>query len=373
MEMKARNASCLDTSEDTARKRLPEVMADIAAKWKTLSAEEKKNSTEEVLKELEANCENKELTSHNVAISAYHDTHTTLEDVKLALQRLNARMGVEAVILCVHSNTDHFNPPEAWVTSDHISTFFNSAFKTTPIDIANRLEGYCISGIEEDTAGKTKIHWMYYKNFDWHITVKYGIKVVNWLLEKFVCPSDLTSRTEMTSAEFKEWDESRFKDAMANSTPTVEHPSSNSRDNECIQSPAPPPMTSDLQTLVPTSPTHPASGNPDQPIAVSTNPSVIDPRLLGNVNQPISTLMSTAHAAPQVYRAPKPPTTAAPAPRRGRRALGTVNFVHTEAVTGLDGSVVLQKQGKVTKKRRGGTEIDSRSQKGKKRRVEGST
>ncbi|KAK7464096.1 hypothetical protein VKT23_006257 [Stygiomarasmius scandens] len=412
MEMKARNAN---TSEDTARKRLPEVMADIAAKWKTLSAEEKKSSTEEVLKELEANRENKELASHNVAISAYHDTRTTLEDVKLALQRLNARTGVEAVILCVRSNTDHFNPPEAWVTSDHISTFFNSAFKTTPIDIANRLEGYCISGIEgvarnyaqetvamkadlvkliadklQETAGKTKIARMYYKNFEKHITAKYGIRVMNWPLEKFVCPSDLTSRAEvevlkhawmsgatyfykMTSAEFEEWDEKRFEDAMASSTPTVEHPSSNSPDNECTQTPAPPPMMPDFQTLASTSPVHPASGNPDQPITMFTNPSVIDPQLLGSTNQPVPTPTSTAHAFPQVYRAPEP-TTAVQAPKRGKRALGTVNFVHTEAVTGLDGSVVLQKQGKAAKKRRGDAEVAGQSRrKGKKRRLEGNT
>ncbi|THU95266.1 hypothetical protein K435DRAFT_666810, partial [Dendrothele bispora CBS 962.96] len=174
------------------------------------------------LTELESNRVNRELASHNSSLSAFHDTRTTMEDAKLMMQRLNAPTGCEALIITVRSNSEHFNPPEAWITSEHVSSFFEMAFKQTPHSIASRLEGYCISGVEGVTrnyvqetiqmkkdlvqliqdklnaaAGKTKVPRMYYKNFDQHITAKYGIKIVNWPLEKFRCPSEIPTRVEV--------------------------------------------------------------------------------------------------------------------------------------------------------------------------------
>ncbi|KAK7447344.1 hypothetical protein VKT23_014054 [Stygiomarasmius scandens] len=246
-----------ETPEGQPRKKIPECMPAIAEQWAKLSEEEQKAITKDSLMALESNRENRALASHNSSLSAFHDVRTTMEDAKLMLQRLNARTGVESAIFTVRSNSEHFNPPEAWVTSERVASFFELGYKETPHAMATRLEGYCISGVEgvarnyiqetlemkkevvklihdklQTAGGKTKIPRMFYKNFDTHITEKYGIKLINWPLDKFCNPSELSARTDvdvlrkafesnstyfykMSSEEYKEWDEKRFEAALA--------------------------------------------------------------------------------------------------------------------------------------------------------------
>ncbi|KAG6871687.1 hypothetical protein C0995_001380 [Termitomyces sp. Mi166 len=57
-----------------SKKKVHDFIADIAAKWKLLSNEEKIQLTEERLTTLHNTHEMHDLASHNVSISAYHDT-----------------------------------------------------------------------------------------------------------------------------------------------------------------------------------------------------------------------------------------------------------------------------------------------------------
>ncbi|KAK7434981.1 hypothetical protein VKT23_019886 [Stygiomarasmius scandens] len=356
-----------DVPDGEARKKVPECIGEISKKWAAMSDEERTEATVNALKELEENRENRELASHNSSISVFHDVRTTMEDAKLMLQRLNSRTGVESIVITVWSNSEHFNPPEAWVTSERVASFFELAFKQTPHAIGSRLEGYCISGVEgvarnyvtetiemkkelvkliaeklRIAGGKTNIPRMYYKNFDDHITAKYGIKIVNWPLEKFCCPSELSTRVDvqvlrnawesgstyfykMTSAEWNEWDKKRFEDALASGTSTS--PNEPNEPNEPTESPNNSP--NDSQTTTPTTvavaaaPTQPQS--PEPPIPSQSPPPTI-------------TTQTQTTQPKKRGRKPKALTDS-----------NQVNFVHTTAVTGVNGEVMLQKS---TRKRR---------------------
>ncbi|KAG6858662.1 hypothetical protein C0995_014905, partial [Termitomyces sp. Mi166 len=63
------------------KKKVHDFIADIAAKWKLLSNEEKIQLTEERLTTLHNTREMRDLASHNVSISVYHDTHNTLNNL----------------------------------------------------------------------------------------------------------------------------------------------------------------------------------------------------------------------------------------------------------------------------------------------------
>lgn len=83
----------------------------------------------------------------------------------------------------------------------------------------------------EAAAAPTKVSRMYYQNFDTYITAKLGVIIENWPLQKFCCPGDISSRTELTvlshawesnatrfrkltDSEFNEWDNQRFQAVM---------------------------------------------------------------------------------------------------------------------------------------------------------------
>jgi hypothetical protein len=72
---------------------------------------------------------------------------------------------------------------------------------------------------------------MYYQIFDTYITAKFGIIIENWPLQKFCCPGDISSRSELTvlslawesnatcfrkltDSKFNEWSNQHFQAAM---------------------------------------------------------------------------------------------------------------------------------------------------------------
>ncbi|KAF5371142.1 hypothetical protein D9758_004172 [Tetrapyrgos nigripes] len=380
--------------EGQPRKKIPECIREIGEKWRSMSKDEQREMTAEVLATLEVNRENRELGGHNSSLSAFHDIRTTMEDAKLLLQRLNARTGAEAAIMVVRSNQDHFNPPDAWVTSDRVESFFEMVFKENPNAIATRLEGYCIAGIDGCTrnyvqetvemkkelvqiinqklqaaAGKTRIPRMYYKNFDEHITKNHGLKLIGWPLEKFCSPSELATRVEiqivknafesdtahfykMSNVERKEWEEKRFQAALQQTE----------QQSQTVVAPAALPGTAAI--VLP-----PASGlsQPDlsEPTPMpspgeDTNPTQVTTLVPGPDANPIP----VTTPMPVVPASNTAPVIAQPAKRgRKRKAFGDtsgaeVNFVNSMSVTGPNGTVLLQKPAR-----------KQRSDKGVKRKV----
>ncbi|KAG1785413.1 uncharacterized protein HD556DRAFT_1249922 [Suillus plorans] len=203
---------------------------ELAARWNDMSKDEQKNETTDAIKDLEDHRESKQLAQHNVPLNAFQDVRKSLDSLDREIRALNARTGLEVVLLTSRANIDHFNQPHVFVT-ERAADFFDACLGSSIADIAVRFEAFCIAGVQEAAAAPTKVSRMYYQNFDTYITAKLGVIIENWPLQKFCCPGDISSRTELTvlshawesnatrfrkltDSEFNEWDNQRFQAVM---------------------------------------------------------------------------------------------------------------------------------------------------------------
>ncbi|KAG2347640.1 hypothetical protein BDR05DRAFT_876288, partial [Suillus weaverae] len=214
-----------------------ELMPQICARWQEMDEDQRTAETEEVIESMKEHCEMRELSSHNVMLSALADATKTLEKVDcearliLFLTTLHSRTGIEFILLAVRGDTEHWNQPHVFNTA-RAAEFFDSCLKTSLGTLAFCFEGYCVTGVQETAASPKQVQHMYYTNFDTNITAKYGVVLKNWPLSKFCCPGDINSHNELcvlfhawetkstrfcrlSDAEFKDWETSRFNAAMA--------------------------------------------------------------------------------------------------------------------------------------------------------------
>ncbi|KAG6885321.1 hypothetical protein C0995_009408 [Termitomyces sp. Mi166 len=172
------------------KKKVNNFIGEIAAKWKSLSDEEKAQLTEEKVTTLHNTREMRDLAFHNVPISAFHNIHATFNNLNEEVQQLHAWTGIEVLMLAnyVEENT-------------HLHSEMSSL-------ILYKL-------IEEVTSAK--ISRMYYHSFDIHITTKYGVVVKSWPLKMFCSSSEITSCTELKII-LNAWktDTTRFYKMMCN-------------------------------------------------------------------------------------------------------------------------------------------------------------
>ncbi|KAJ8456300.1 hypothetical protein ONZ45_g18775 [Pleurotus djamor] len=213
---------------------IPQAMKQFSEEWRTMSAEERLNATDDALKDLSEHREMKLLAPHNVPISAFHDTRANLETITHDLAALHSRTGCEAFLTVVRSSSDHYNEPFVFYTSPRVADFINLAYKHTGADFALRLEGYCISGVsgyvqnqieanqqlKKETAALimdklrkaagAEVKRMNYANFEDSITAKYGVVVEGWPLPKFCSPGDLSSRLELQTL-YQAWESGRTR------------------------------------------------------------------------------------------------------------------------------------------------------------------
>ncbi|KAH9951710.1 hypothetical protein B0H21DRAFT_684804 [Amylocystis lapponica] len=231
-------------------------MQEIREQWKSMTQQEKRDATEDAVEELKEHREMKSRGQHNVQMGAFSDARATLASMKTELERLSERTGTETMLFAVRSNTDQFNQPYVFYSSQRLADFFETATSAHVTDFALRMEGYCISGVEgvvtnyrQDLLNLKKktaalilqklndvatnpIARMTYTNFDEHVTVKHGIIIENWPLNKFCNPSSIPSRNEvdvlyqafrsgttrfrkLTNPEWEEWEEARFQAKLA--------------------------------------------------------------------------------------------------------------------------------------------------------------
>ncbi|KAF9021360.1 hypothetical protein BDP27DRAFT_1439242 [Rhodocollybia butyracea] len=174
--------------------------------------------TEDRLKVLQDQRENRTIGRHNVALAAFHDTRSTFDNISQELDRLTMRTGNEAFLVVVRSNLAHYNIPLVCTTSERVDEFLNLGLKISGEDFARKLEGYMISGVQgvvqnhaqrllsqkkevaaliKSKLGKQKVPRMMYTNFAEHITRKFRVRVKNWPLDTFKSPSDLATSAEV--------------------------------------------------------------------------------------------------------------------------------------------------------------------------------
>ncbi|KAH9931190.1 hypothetical protein B0H21DRAFT_699888 [Amylocystis lapponica] len=223
--------------------------------WEGMSKAQRVAETDETLLELKERREKKTFSMQQVPLSAFNDARTTLAAVENELTALHSRTGTEAILFAVRSKTEHYNKPYVFCSNARMSEFMEVVTKASVQDLALRMEGYCVAGVQgvvstyrgdmldlkKKTSGlifsklqhkaRGTISRMWYNNFDTQITNKYGIIIENWPLAKFCCPSDVGSRPElevlyrawesgttrfhvMPDAEWEEWQEARFQAQM---------------------------------------------------------------------------------------------------------------------------------------------------------------
>ncbi|KAG6871728.1 hypothetical protein C0992_010408 [Termitomyces sp. T32_za158] len=239
------------------KKKVHHFIGDIAAQWKRLSNEEKTELTKERLTTLHDTHKMRDLASHNVPISAYHDTRNTFNSLDEEARRLHAQTGIEVLLIAVWSNKEHFNRPHIFTTSERVEMFVEMTLQENIYDISMRIEAFMLLGVqavvrnyveenlhlrseilalilhELKEVTNTKISRMYYHNFDSHITAKSGVVIKNWPLKTFCAPSEISSRVElnillnawrsditrfhqMTRDEFEAWETQQFNDKLTN-------------------------------------------------------------------------------------------------------------------------------------------------------------
>ncbi|KAF5360171.1 hypothetical protein D9758_011357 [Tetrapyrgos nigripes] len=365
-----------DIPEGENRRKVGECITDIAKEWNELSTEEKKERTADAL------------ASHNTPLAVFHDTRSTLEEVKLVLQRLNSRTGCEALLIAVRSNSGHYNPADSWGTSPRVLEFFNISYREQTDKMAHRLEGYCVSGLEgvahnyqrelsgmksgvvnlilsklKEAGGKTKISRMFYSNFDEHITARYGIIIKGWPLNRFCSPSDLNTRSEvdilrnawenntctfykMTETEWKEWEKKRFEEKVAES-------SAQTTPGDVHDTGSEPPPNNDAGC-------EPARPSGSSPGATSTSPPEDAPASSANGPEPLPSCQQvlTQQTPLQQIQPPALPVDQSQPKRRGRKPkeggqVANATFVNSSAIIGANGEVTMNVPKRKTRKDKG--------------------
>lgn len=203
----------------------------------------------------------------------------------------------------MRSTTEQYLRPWTCVSSDRVADFFHASFQRMPETWALKLEPYCLSGMEgtqflvfggspsdarpsligvrrsyatdlaelkrdtgdlilsklskfrfvlahfprltatppDDIIRPLKAGRMMYQNFDRHITMKYGVIIDHWPLQKLCSPNDVgslpelqvlynawnmgaTSFRKLTQEEFQQWIESHTAQAVLADTPTSTPP-----------------------------------------------------------------------------------------------------------------------------------------------------
>ncbi|KAG1721553.1 uncharacterized protein EDB91DRAFT_1024695, partial [Suillus paluster] len=154
---------------------------ELASRWNNMTKAAQEEETNDAVQSLEEFREMKNLALHNVPLNAFQDARS-----------LNARTGVEVLIIATRSNLDHFNQPHLFHTQ-RAADFLDACYGTSAMDVALRMEAFCIAGVQEAEAAPFKVPCMYYQNFDSYITTKFHIILENWPLSKFCAPGDISS------------------------------------------------------------------------------------------------------------------------------------------------------------------------------------
>ncbi|KAG1783665.1 hypothetical protein EV702DRAFT_1040200 [Suillus placidus] len=184
------------------------------------------------------------------ALSIYDDKDDILQHhiSPSIYKQLSGAYHPPQIIICSSESLDNENkPPHIFVTKC-AADFFDACLGSSIADIAVHFKAFCIAGVQglakshlqevldlkkftKAAAAPTKVSCMYYQNFDTYITAKLGIIIENWPLQKFCCPGDISSCSELTvlshawklnpthfckltDSEFNEWSNQCFQAAM---------------------------------------------------------------------------------------------------------------------------------------------------------------
>ncbi|KAI1782048.1 hypothetical protein LXA43DRAFT_906963 [Ganoderma leucocontextum] len=185
-----------ENGDDAQRARVTKdgLLQEISEEWAAMSPEAKRVATAEKVQELEERRDNRLEAVHNSNVSACHDARVTLKNIQTELENLHKRTGTAVLMVATRGSIEVFGDPVVHYSDSRVQQFVESTVGTTLEDIALRMEGYCVSGVQEDAAKRAKrgeIKRMNYTNFADAITAKVGIVAENWT-SRFETPSGLS-------------------------------------------------------------------------------------------------------------------------------------------------------------------------------------
>ncbi|RDX50670.1 hypothetical protein OH76DRAFT_1348475, partial [Lentinus brumalis] len=190
----------------------------LSEQWRKMTEEERDEAVADIIIDLEERRENRRIAIPNEASAAFNDTRATLALVQRELEYLHGRTDTDVLFIAVRSKLDYYNQPYVFYSNDRVAEFWETLGKKNLPDLALAMEGYCISGMDglaknhrdelleakqrvaalilrklRETSTRGEIARMYYVNFEEHITLKYGIILVHWPLQKFAAPGSFSS------------------------------------------------------------------------------------------------------------------------------------------------------------------------------------
>ncbi|KAG0697179.1 hypothetical protein DFH29DRAFT_1003968 [Suillus ampliporus] len=198
----------------TERQKAPAMMKDLSECWKDMLKDEREAIMEDAVGDLNDHQEMKELSQRNIPVSSFQDGKRTLASIDRELAALNARTGIEIIVLAVRSDVDHFNQLHVFHT-ERARDFFTACLKSSVHDIAFRLEGFCVAGvkglarthIEEVIQLKKQISELVLQKLQTAAAPQKSFTVLG-------NPMPLNS-ARLTDTEFKLWEEDQFQAALA--------------------------------------------------------------------------------------------------------------------------------------------------------------
>ncbi|KAI0081426.1 hypothetical protein K474DRAFT_1587929, partial [Panus rudis PR-1116 ss-1] len=212
----------LSAKPEAERKRADVLSREIKERWSAMSDEEKAEVTKDAVEKLLARREMKETAIINSQIHAFADARSELAHIKKRLADLNARTGVQSVLVAVRGDIEDILSPQIFSTGDQINLLFQKLYKDSVANFAAQLEGYMLSGIADTMAraprsivdlkkqakdliitslaeayGAAKPPKLNFVKFEEKFTDVYGIICEGWPLPIFQAPGDVRSKSDL--------------------------------------------------------------------------------------------------------------------------------------------------------------------------------
>ncbi|EKM49189.1 uncharacterized protein PHACADRAFT_201921 [Phanerochaete carnosa HHB-10118-sp] len=218
-ETKLLNAEKADQGK--MRERSGNYSATLSEKWKSMTQEQKIEYTKDDVEKLTERRENQKFAPHNVSISCFHDSRTSLEKIERELKALHERTGMHVLMGCVRGDQGDFMAPHIWTTDEKLEDFqltlgmefgqfvgklesfviagLPGAKKSAVqdlLDMKTRISNLILNALQE--AAKPYVtNKMNYESFNTAITHKLGLVIENWPLPVFQAPGKFNSMAEL--------------------------------------------------------------------------------------------------------------------------------------------------------------------------------
>ncbi|KAF9499208.1 hypothetical protein BDN71DRAFT_1503253 [Pleurotus eryngii] len=214
------------TPTDKSKANLMVNITEIRNVWNAMTPEEQMAATAEAMEELEEKRAVKALAERKVAQSSFQDARHTLETIQEDLMALSSWTGVESLLISIRSSAENYTQPLSFCSTKAILKYFTMVWRTTPLEIACKMEAYLLSGVGGVVSShadsivelkKSIVQFisdtlyeaidnpnippprMNYANFSDAITAKFGVVIIGWPLpDRFCSPGDITSKNELT-------------------------------------------------------------------------------------------------------------------------------------------------------------------------------